>query len=110
MPLRRTGLYGPPHQGGIIVAARGLHGLTGERTVKTRMKRSGMMLVIAGLLVLVFFLATDAAIMPAWADNVGWSRNQVDAVTDARWGTIIGVSGSVVIVITGLWLLIRRSV
>lgn len=78
--------------------------------VNTRMKRSGMMLVVAGLLVLVFFLATDAAIMPAWMEKLGWGRNQVDAVTDSRWGTAIGVVGSLAVIVTGLWLLVRRSV
>lgn len=74
------------------------------------MKRSGMMLVIAGLLVLVFFLITDAALMPGWMEKVGWGRNQVDAVTDARWGTLIGVIGSVAIICSGVWLLVRRSI
>lgn len=74
------------------------------------MKRSGMVLVIAGLLVLVFFLATDAAMMPAWIEKIGWGRNQVDAVTDSRWGTIIGVIGSLAVICTGMWLLVRRSV
>jgi hypothetical protein len=74
------------------------------------MKRAGLLLVILGLLALVFFLATDVTVMPQWAEKVGWGRNQVDAATDARYGTMIGVAGSGAIIISGLWLLVRRSV
>ncbi len=74
------------------------------------MRRAGIALVILGLLVLVFFLATDATLMPAWAEKVGWKSNRVDAATDARWGTAIGVAGSASIVVSGLWLLLRKSI
>lgn len=69
-----------------------------------------MLLLVLGLAVLVFFTITDAAITPDWMEKVGWGRNQVDAVADARWGTIIGLIGSVAIMVTGLWLLVRRSI
>ena len=74
------------------------------------MKRSGLILVILGLVVLTFFLATDPTVLPQWMEEVGWPRNQVDAVTDARWGTGIGLVGSLAIVVTGLWLLVRKAI
>ena len=74
------------------------------------MKRAGTALVVSGVLVLAFYLATDATVMPGWMERVGWGRNQVDAVADGRWGTVIGVAGSVAIIASGLWLLFRRSI
>jgi hypothetical protein len=74
------------------------------------MKRAGMVLMVLGLLTLLFFLATDATMMPEWMEKVGWGRNQVDASTDARWGTVIGVIGSIAIIGSGLWLLVRRAI
>ncbi len=68
------------------------------------------MLAVLGLLVLAFFLATDPMVLPGWTEKVGWGRNQVDAVSDARWGTAIGVAGSAAIIVSGLWLLVRRSI
>ena len=81
------------------------------------MKRAGMALVVLGLLAMVFFLATDPMVMPRWTGEVGWGRNQahvynqrVDAAADAWWGTAIGVAGSAAIVVSGLWLLLRKSI
>ncbi len=73
------------------------------------MRRAGIALVILGLLVLVFFLATDPTLRPMWAEKVGWGHNQVDAAIDAWWGTAIGVAGSAAIILSGLWLLLRKS-
>lgn len=77
---------------------------------KTRMKRAGMALIISGILVLAFFVGTDVTLVPGWMERVGWGHNQVDAVADARWGTVIGVAGSATIIASGLWLLVRRSI
>ena len=54
--------------------------LSGTAWSEARMKRAGTALVVSGVLVLAFYLATDATVMPGWMERVGWGRNQVDAV------------------------------
>lgn len=74
------------------------------------MKQSGLMLVIAGLLLLAFFFATDPRLSPDWARELGWSPNVVDAASDSVVGTTIGVIGSASVLLVGAWLVIRRAI
>lgn len=74
------------------------------------MKQSGLMLVTAGILLLAFFFATDPRLSPAWARELGWSDNVVDAAADSVVGTTLGVVGAVAVLAVGAWLVIRRAI
>lgn len=63
---------------------------------------SGLSLVAAGAGGILFFLATD----PAW----GIGDGGLDEARQAWTGTLVGLSGSVIALVTGLWLLTRRTV
>jgi hypothetical protein len=69
-------------------------------------RRSGFSLVIAGLLCGGFFWLTDP--------RFGWLRptgqNLIDAANQNWIGTIIGLAGSLIVLLIGLWLLSRRTV
>ena len=69
-------------------------------------RRSGLSLVIAGLLGILFFWATDprfGLVHPALENPIG------DAY-QARIGTFVGIAGSAIVLSIGLWLLSRRAV
>lgn len=74
------------------------------------MRKYGILLILFGLLGAVFFALTDPRIMPPWIEYLGWGRNLVDASINALPGSLLGLVGSVVIMLTGFWLLVRRSV
>jgi hypothetical protein len=90
--------------------------------VQTR--RSGLTLVFLGLLGVAFFWMTDPHLGPPGhpvADvhqHVDWRHvlfvlrgspeNPVDAASQARTGTFIGVAGSLGVLLSGLWLSTRR--
>lgn len=74
------------------------------------MRRAGLTLLVCGLLAGIFFLATDPRSAGVWADHLGWSSNTVDAATDATPGTFIGIAGSLLVLLTGLWLMLRRAI
>ncbi len=75
-------------------------------TNSTRM--SGFWLVLAGALGIAFFYLTD----PRW----GWLGRQsagdeaIDAVHQLAPGTLVGLAGSAVVLLIGLWLATRRTV
>jgi hypothetical protein len=68
-------------------------------------RRSGVSLLIVGVLGVLFFWATDpqAGIVP------NRSPSPIDAVHDARTGTYVGVAGSGVVLAVGIWLLMKRT-
>jgi hypothetical protein len=61
--------------------------------------------VLAGLLGIVFFWLTD----PRWGVFSRPVVDVVDAINEASPGTYIGIAGSAVIVVIGLWLMTRRT-
>jgi hypothetical protein len=67
-------------------------------------RRSGLSLILAGLLGIVFFWATDP--------RSGWARaantTVVDAIQEASAGTFVGLAGSAMVLLIGLWLMTRR--
>lgn len=69
-------------------------------------KRSGLSLVIAGLIGVAFFWAFDPRY--GWWRPVG--ENLVDAANQAQIGTFVGIVGSGVVLVIGLWLLAKRAV
>jgi hypothetical protein len=68
-------------------------------------RRSGLSLVLAGLLGIGFFWMTD----PRFGLSPATSVEIVDAIGRASMGTWIGVVGCGVIVLFGLWLMLRRA-
>jgi hypothetical protein len=68
--------------------------------------RSGLSLVIAGVIGLLFFWATDPrSLLGRWL--VG---GEIDAANQAWVGTLVGLTGSAAVLLLGLWLLTRRTV
>ena len=69
-------------------------------------RRSGFSLVVAGLLCLAYFWLTD----PRYGLRQPAGDNVIDAANQAQIGTLLGVAASVLMLLTGLWLLTRRPV
>jgi hypothetical protein len=70
-------------------------------------RRSGLTLLFVGLAGIAFFWITD----PRWGWTELWSEagNLVDRANEAVIGTIVGLIGCAGMVITGLWLIVRRT-
>jgi hypothetical protein len=64
-------------------------------------------LVLAGLLGALFFGLTDPryGYVKVW----GGSGNPIDAGNEAFFGTAIGVLCSVIVLVIGVWLMLRRA-
>jgi hypothetical protein len=86
-------------------------------------RRSGMTLIVLGLLGAAFFWLTDPHYGPAVGRGAGWydprtwivtlrgsPSNLIDAANEASVATWVGIAGSVAVVLVGLWLLTRRTV
>ena len=72
------------------------------------MRTGSLSLLLLGLLGVAFFLATDPRF--GWGTNLDGSQstNPIDANHDARPGTLVGVAGSGLAMIGGVWLAVRR--
>jgi hypothetical protein len=70
--------------------------------------RSAFLLTFFGLLAAAFFWATDPAIGIA-TRVMDPALNVNDAANQAWPGTVVGLIGSGGVVLTGLWLLTRRT-
>jgi hypothetical protein len=68
-------------------------------------RRSGLSLVLAGLIGLAFFWVTD----PRWGLAAETSLTVIDAIHRASPGTWVGMVGCVVISVIGVWLMLRRA-
>ena len=69
-------------------------------------RRSGISLILAGMLGIAFFWLTD----PRWG-YFGGDRaapGAIDAIQQASPGTFIGIAGSALVLLIGLWLMTRR--
>ncbi|HEY7089783.1 MAG TPA: hypothetical protein VH518_16925 [Tepidisphaeraceae bacterium] len=69
-------------------------------------RRSGLVLVLVGLLGAGFFWLTDPA---RGITGQAHSPDIVDAIRQAGPGTWVGISGAVVVALFGLWLMMRRT-
>jgi len=69
-------------------------------------KRSGLSLLVVGMLGVFFFWATDPRFGILRAET---TASPVDAIRDAAVGTYVGLIGSGVVVLIGLWLLAKRT-
>lgn len=70
-------------------------------------KRSGMRLCLAGVIGVLFFWITD----PRWGP-IGRRMNAddlIDAINFGRPGTFVGLTGSGIVLLIGLWLMTRRT-
>jgi hypothetical protein len=70
------------------------------------MRKSGLMLALAGALGVLFFWATDPRY--GWLKTWAGADNAVDASNQALTGTLVGIAGSVVVLLIGLWVVLRR--
>jgi len=69
-------------------------------------RQSGWSLVLAGMAGMIFFWLTD----PRWGlQRGGVSAEILDAIQEARIGTLVGIAGSVIVLFIGLWLVTRRA-
>ena len=68
-------------------------------------RRSGLTLAFAGLLGALFFWMTD----PRFGAARNASYELIDRVNEARIGTTVGIAGSAVVLVIGLWLMTRRT-
>jgi hypothetical protein len=68
------------------------------------LKKSGLKLALAGLVGLLFFWLTDP-VRGVGRKNV---EGIVDAMNEASWGTLAGLTGSAAILLIGLWIMTRR--
>jgi hypothetical protein len=67
-------------------------------------KKSGLSLILAGAVGLLFFWLTDP-IMGVGRKNF---LNPVDAMNEASLGTLSGIAGSVALLALGLWMMTRK--
>ena len=75
-----------------------------RNTMDREIKKSGLHLVLAGALGVLFFWLTDP-IMGVGRKNF---PNPVDAMNEASIGTLAGIAGSVALLALGLWMMTRR--
>jgi hypothetical protein len=70
-------------------------------------RRSGLSLVLVGAIGILLFWVTD----PRWGyfARPGAGENAIDQINQASPGTFIGIAGSIVVAIIGLWLMTRRT-
>jgi len=70
--------------------------------------RSAILLTFFGILAVAFFWFTDPTL--GVADHLMDSHiNRLDAANQAWPGTLMGLAGSAVVTLTGLWLMTKRS-
>lgn len=69
-------------------------------------RRSGLSLMLAGAAGVGFFWLTDPRLGYA---SQSATVDIMDAASQAAPGTFIGIAGSAIIAIIGLWLMIRRT-
>ncbi len=71
------------------------------------MKRSGLVLALAGVAGVGFFWVTDPTIGLGgrWMTN----ENVVDVSREAIFPTFVGLAGSIIVLFIGIWLATRRQ-
>ena len=71
-------------------------------------RRSGLSLVLAGVLGFGFFWLTDPR-FGLLARRTVSNDNVVDSMRHASFGTLVGFAGSALVLLIGLWLMTRRT-
>ena len=88
-------------------------------------RRSGLVFLLIGIVGGLFFWVTDPKYGPPVHDDKqsvgqldwrhwlyvvrGSQENQIDAANQTMLSTLVGVAGSAALLVTGLWLMTRRS-
>ena len=87
-------------------------------------RRSGLVFLLIGILGALFFWVTDPRYGPQVHDHAtpgqldwrhvlyvvrGSPDNVIDAANQTMLSTLVGVAGSAALLVTGLWLMTRRS-
>jgi hypothetical protein len=67
-------------------------------------RRSGLTLALAGLCGAAFFLITDPRFGPQRL-----AYDVIDRVNQAHVGTVVGIVGSLAVLVIGLWLMTRKT-
>lgn len=67
-------------------------------------RKSGLNLALAGVLGIVFFWLTD----PVWGIGRKDFDNPIDVRNQAFIGTTVGIVGSVVVLVFGIWIATRK--
>lgn len=67
-------------------------------------RKSGLTLAVAGLGGALFFWMTD----PRFGSQRNASYELIDRVNEQRIGTTVGIVGSVIVLLIGLWLMTRK--
>jgi hypothetical protein len=73
--------------------------------VVTNVRRSGVSLALAGAAGALFFWLTD----PRFGRQQ-LASDVIDRVNEAQIGTMVGVVGSVAVLVIGLWLMTRKAI
>ena len=73
--------------------------------MEKNVRRSGLTLALVGLVGAMFFWLTDPRF--GTARTAGYEL--IDRVNEARIGTVVGVAGSAIVLLIGLWLMTRRA-
>lgn len=76
--------------------------------MKKDTRYSGLSLILVGAIGIAFFWVTD----PRWGylARTAATENAIDQINQASPGTFIGIAGSIIAVLIGMWLLTRRTV
>jgi hypothetical protein len=72
------------------------------------MKTGSFRLICLGLLSAAFFIVTDPRVSGRLNRSGSPQSNRIDAAHDALPATLVGIAGSGVVVLAGLWLATRR--
>ncbi len=73
-----------------------------------KIRKSGVSLVFVGLLGAFFFWITDPRY--GWALHWTHGENPIDLANQHFPGTVVGIAGSMLILLIGLYLVARRTV
>ena len=86
-------------------------------------RRSGLVFLLIGIVLALFFWVTDPRYGPQVhhlaAGQFDWRHwlyvvrgspdNEIDAANQTMLSTLVGIAGSAALLVTGLWLMTRRS-
>jgi hypothetical protein len=75
------------------------------QAMEKNVRRSGLTLALVGLSGGLLFWLTD----PRFGETRRAGYELIDRVNQARIGTVVGIAGSAIVLLIGLWLMTRRT-